>query len=740
MKTLISVLLLTVTLVACGSQQAAPQAATPSSPTSASSAAGSQLATSPPSDVITSTTSADNSPKASEPNATPPAADTSSSARTTPTTENRESATASQGPTPGSRQPAATASATTAPLLTIPALELPPVKVTGLIETIPGYATVDVAEAAEIIEQLYPGKVPRSLQALVLLTEKDEAYLVIALDTDIDRFITAGTVTGFSAPPLPNLPSELEFADRLIVSDNVQLMEPIKVTPDSVNQNPEQYAFKRIVSDTTYVFSSVRVKDAPEGLDHIGFALASDKFGSQSMDDYLTVIDPYNTEAQVRVADLVGTVLFPTATTRQLLGELYKFAPKDVEEALSKPAIFYEELLDDESQLLNIRDLMPTPQDPSLKLQKFHGKLISIQGIGLGAMVKSEDIPPLSGLPIALAAKVLGVVDLTGAMPIVGISSEDVSGEFFGFFRFDLSVFTFSDDASYAFLINKEAVPLDPVAEVTRAEFGNRVKATLEGYTVVETERIRITEDLTLEQVDLLLPMDTDNPIIMTQNEDLRTGDYLRSVDVDGYLVDGRVLNLPQELLIDHGPKTLVVDTKGIKFQKGVTPLPPPIAVPVPTALPKAVPILIPTSTPYVMLFPPSTPTPTPAPTPTPTPTPAPVAEPTRPTTPTPTPTPPPPPPVLLELEIKATSVFPPPPVYEFEPDILILEAGHQYRIKFWNRDLFPHTFNADQWGISLVPLPGLTLTSGVFSETEPGDYPCLDALSSARCAVRVLP
>ena len=63
--------------------------------------------------------------------------------------------------------------------------------------------------------------------------------------------------------------------------------------------------------------------------------LARDPSHTRRRDDYLTVIDPYNTEAQIRVARLTGTVLFPTETTRMLLGQLYKFAPKDVEEALS---------------------------------------------------------------------------------------------------------------------------------------------------------------------------------------------------------------------------------------------------------------------------------------------------------------------------------------------------------------------------------------------------------------------
>ena len=108
-------------------------------------------------------------------------------------------------------------------------------------------------------------------------------------------------------PPLKGLPSELDFAGRLIIAGSLTLMEPEKATPDAINARPEDYAFKRVQMDTTYLFTGVRIKDAPPSLDHIGFGLATDKLGSESRDDYLTIVDPYNTETQIRVADVTGT-------------------------------------------------------------------------------------------------------------------------------------------------------------------------------------------------------------------------------------------------------------------------------------------------------------------------------------------------------------------------------------------------------------------------------------------------
>ena len=227
-------------------------------------------------------------------------------------------------------------------------------------------------------------------------------------------------------------------------------------------------------------------------------------------------------------------------------------------------------------------------------------------------MVRSEDIPILKNIPVGLTLKAIRVVDLTGAMPVVSISSEDVSGEVFGFFRFNLSVYYFENDVAYVFLISKEAVPLDPVNEVTRAQLGDHVIATLEGYTVTETERIQIAEHMTLEQVDLLIPSEVDDPIIMTRHPDLKPANYLSTVRFDGYLVDGRLLKVAEDLLNKYGTGVIVVNEQGISYEKSVPPAPTILAAPIPVVIP---PTAMPTQTPTIV--PAVTATPTIAPTPT---------------------------------------------------------------------------------------------------------------------------
>ncbi|MDO8636117.1 MAG: DUF4382 domain-containing protein, partial [Dehalococcoidia bacterium] len=414
------------------------------------------------------------------------------------------------------------------PATEVPSLRLNGISKTGIIATIPGYTTIDVSQFQGLVNTAYPGLLPKQIQLFVLLTQDDEAYLVLGMDTNIDRYITAATVEGKRIPPLQGIPTELDWAGKVILSNRVKLLDPIATSPDLVNANPSDYAFKRVVMNSTYVFGSGRLKNS-QVLKHIGFALATNKFGSANRNDYLTVVDPYNTETQIRVADIYGTVLYPTNAVRSLLSQAYRFAPEDVKEMLDKPTVFFENFKDDESQLVTIGELVPTPKDPTIKMPKYHGKMVNIEGIAIGETVKTEDIPQLSNSPIHFTIKAIGVADLTGAMPIIGISSEDTGGEVFGHYRFELSIYRFEGDKAYAFLINKKATPLDPITQVERAGFGNRVKSSLNDYLVMKVGSTKLASNLVLEQVDLLLPLDTKNPIIMTRHPNLSNGDYLKT-------------------------------------------------------------------------------------------------------------------------------------------------------------------------------------------------------------------
>ncbi len=95
-----------------------------------------------------------------------------------------------------------------------------------------------------------------------------------------------------------------------------------------------------------------------------------------------------------------------------------------------------------------------------------------------------------------------------------------------------------------------------------------------------------MTSDLVLEQVDLLVPVNKGDPLIMTRRPDLMSGEYLTRVDVDGFMLDGRLLGLSEELLTEHGAGVIVVNASGVAFTKGERPLP----TPMPTMTPAPVP------------------------------------------------------------------------------------------------------------------------------------------------------
>lgn len=95
-------------------------------------------------------------------------------------------------------------------------------------------------------------------------------------------------------------------------------------------------------------------------------------------------------------------------------------------------------------------------------------------------------------------------------------------------------------------MINKETVALDPVVEVARAQFDDRVGDSLSCYTVVESDWIRLSENLTLEQVDWLMPSGPGDPVVMTGHDGLTTGDYLDRATFDGRMLDGRFPDVPQ--------------------------------------------------------------------------------------------------------------------------------------------------------------------------------------------------
>jgi len=237
------------------------------------------------------------------------------------------------------------------------------------------------------------------------------------------------------------------------------------------------------------------------------------------------------------VTQVIGTVLYPTEGVRRLLDDLYRFGPDDLREVLDRPAVFFETLVDDDAQVVSIGSLVPTPSDPGNKLGDFHGEVVSVEGIALGTMIRTEDVPVLEDMPVHVTVKGFVVADASGAMPVFAVSSLDESGEIFGHFRVELSIYRFDEDNTFAFLVDMEPVPLDPVKAITEAGFGDPVSLSLGTYTSFHLDSVTISEDLTIADADLLIPDNTSDPVILTRLDVIATGTRLSSVEVDGHFI-----------------------------------------------------------------------------------------------------------------------------------------------------------------------------------------------------------
>ncbi len=79
----------------------------------------------------------------------------------------------------------------------------------------------------------------------------------------------------------------------------------------------------------------------------------------------------------------------------------------------------------------------------------------------------------------------------------------------------------------------------------------------------------------------------------MTRHPDLSQGDFLSTLEVDGFLVDGRLLGVPADLTDELGPEVVVATAGGLSYQKGALqiPAPTPTVIPQPTPGPTPEPV-----------------------------------------------------------------------------------------------------------------------------------------------------
>ena len=170
------------------------------------------------------------SPKAPMPGATPGATPTPTPT-SAPMVPLGPSPTLGATPTPS---PVPSLAPTAMPTTPAPT-PTPTVSKAGLVATVPEYLRVNLSEIGALVGQVYPGRVPSTLQIFLLLTPEDESFVVVGLDTTIDRYITAAEVTGKEVqPPQGVLPLELDY------DENMPLTRVGSLLPYHSNVKPDE--------------------------------------------------------------------------------------------------------------------------------------------------------------------------------------------------------------------------------------------------------------------------------------------------------------------------------------------------------------------------------------------------------------------------------------------------------------------------------------------------------------------
>jgi hypothetical protein len=556
-----------------------------------------------------------------------------------------------------------------------PGVDQPPVIVEGLIATPPK----DVANNLD--SYLLISHFPKDLMVYpYVIFTKNGLYLVLSdvsvqlpgeftfhyQGEDYNLTFSAGEVKGVLVQtPL----SEIDFGpewqptefEGIIIDASVTPMEPQNTTVDHINQNSAEYMFKRVSVSGSYIVTAATIDYA--GLKApMGQGILADKFTDffdQNAGKRLETIDPQNKTWQLRDAQVIGTVIYPTKEILAYLDYSTPLTKSEIKEWL-KPALIVDSIVDEEVQPASIRELNPLVGDPS----QYRGKVVEFEAYALGInypLKKVAEAVTRSEVPANVNLLAVGVADqpvVGSQLAIIGLNNELTggSGELItGKFKFRVAVTSMTDGLfdvggsnTAFFLLSKEMLPFTPLPPTTEPP-----------------------------SPPLTVPPVTWTPF------------------------PGPSVSPTPSVT----PIVVVVPTPV------PTPMPPPVAAstPSPTIVPTATPTLVP---------PPPTPTPTFTPPP-----------------PTPTPLP-----MTKDITIKVTRAFPPPPVFEFEPNLMTLKSGQPYRIRLTNQDLVPHTFMANRWEIMLSPPPGLSMTSSIFTENQPGDYPCFDVLSNAQCTIRVQP
>lgn len=230
----------------------------------------------------------------------------------------------------------------------------------------------------------------------------------------------------------------LEFKE-IVIANSIKPQEPLKVTVQEVNKDPELYAFKRVEIESSYLVTTARVDYGEEEKIKIPFGLGviADKFTdfyAKNRTLRLKTIDPERKVWQLRKTKIIGTILYPTLEVLKYLDYSKPLSKQQIKEE-ARPALLVDTLVDDVVQLADISELNRITGKPS----KYWDKVVEFEGYALGANIPvvkyaeealGQDIPVevnLMAVGIADPEEIKTTLDLqqkTPAIAIIGLNNE----------------------------------------------------------------------------------------------------------------------------------------------------------------------------------------------------------------------------------------------------------------------------------------------------------------------------
>ena len=366
-------------------------------------------------------------------------------------------------------------------------INLVPVSVQGLIATTP-------KEVADILTfYLSIPNFPQDVPIYPYVVYAKDGFYLVLVDTlvdlppdftflsqgqDFDFTFSSGEVKGtLVKTPLEelNLGSNWkpdEFGG-VIIAETVQASEPVPATVREISDDPASFAFSRVSIEGSYLVATATV-DYSEIKMPLGVGILADSPTELFFEEEgprLETIDPERQTWQLRQAEVIGTVLYPTEEILQYLDYSAPLSSDEVIERV-KPALIVDTLVDDEVDVAEINELNPVTGNPQL----YWETVAEFDGYALGVNIPLKDVVEAIAqveIPINVNILAIGIADgLTeeSQIAIIGLDNEllDPGGEIiFRRFTFRVAVtempvnlFEIESVDTAFFLLSREELPI----------------------------------------------------------------------------------------------------------------------------------------------------------------------------------------------------------------------------------------------------------------------------------------